>query len=278
LLQGKLFGFVILRKKHKRYRLTYEDIDLLRTSGRQVASYVAQHYVTQRLAEAKQFETYGRMTAFLAHDLKNIIAQQSLLTQNAARHKHNPNFIDDALATIEVSLSRMKRVLNQLRLGTQGTDPQRVNLAETLADAVERCRAFAPSPDFEVEAADAPLVAVADTDRLVFGFANLIRNAQQAATSTGRVRVSLRREQNTALIEIADNGPGMSDSFVRQRLFRPFDSTSPEIGMGIGAYQLRETIRTIGGTVAVQTKEGRGSLFLIRIPLQPEMHDIQVKQ
>ena len=96
-----LFGFVILKKQVSGYRLTYEDIDLLRTSGRQVASYLAQHYISRRLSEAQQFETYGRMTAFLMHDLKNIIAQQSLLVQNAVRHKHNPSFIDDAIVTIE---------------------------------------------------------------------------------------------------------------------------------------------------------------------------------
>lgn len=265
LLQDKLFGFAVLRKKHQGDRLTYEDIDLLRTSGRQVASYLAQHYVSQRLAEAQQFETYGRMTAFLMHDLKNIIAQQTLLVHNAARHRHKPEFIDDAVATIGASVERMNRTLKQLRFRADTSRPQITDIREVVADAVERCRVFNPAPELEMP--DARIDAVADAERLTFGITNLIRNAQQAVSVGGCVRVGLRIEQEQALVEVADDGPGMTDSFVRYRLFRPFDSTSPEAGMGIGAYQLRETVRAIGGTVAVQTGEGRGSCFQIRLPL-----------
>ena len=265
LLQDKLFGFVILKKQVSGYRLTYEDIDLLRTSGRQVASYLAQHYISRRLSEAQQFETYGRMTAFLMHDLKNIIAQQSLLVQNAVRHKHNPSFIDDALITIETSVERMNRVLKQLRLGNETGAPSPTDLCRVVADAVERCRVFSPAP--VLEAPQAAVTVLADGERLVFGFTNLIRNAQQAATSSGSVLVRLHCERGAALVEITDDGPGMTDSFVNQRLFRPFDSTSPEVGMGLGAFQLRETLRLIGGTIFVKSSEGRGSLFQIRIPL-----------
>ena len=265
LLHERLFGFVVLQKKRKGYRLTYEDIDLLRTSGRQVASYLAQHYATRRLAEAQQFETYGRMTAFLIHDLKNIMAQQSLLVQNAARHRHNPSFIDDAVATLEKSLERMSRVLKQLRFGTAQNPPQRTDLREVAADAVERCRAFTPRP--ELDATDVPMIALADGERLAFGLTNLIRNAQQAATASGSVRVRVHAESGTAVIEVTDDGPGMTGSFVQERLFRPFDSTAPEFGMGIGAFQLRETVRSFGGTVAVQTAEGAGACFQVRIPL-----------
>jgi putative PEP-CTERM system histidine kinase len=265
LLEDRLFGFVVLRKKQAEYQLTYEDIDLLRTGGRQVASYLAQHYTSQRLAEARQFETYGRMTAFTIHDLKNIIAQQSLLVQNASRHKHNPSFIDDALRTIEGSIERMNRVLKQLRVGTGRNVPRATELSEIVIDAVERCRGFAPAPVFD--APQYPVRAVVDGERLAFGLTNLIRNAQQAASATGTVNVCLHPEGSAALIEVIDDGPGMSDSFVNQRLFRPFESTSPDVGMGLGAYQLRETVRSIGGTVSVQTGKGRGARFQIRIPL-----------
>lgn len=267
LLQAKLFGFVILKKHLRGYRLTYEDIDVLRTSGRQIASYLAQHYVSQRLAEARQFETYGRMTAFMIHDLKNIIAQQSLLVQNAARHKNNPKFIDDAVAVIGSSVERMNRALKQLRLGTEKSRPRVRDLREIVGDAVERCRAFAPAPDLEVPAE--AITALVDGERLEFGLTNLIRNAQQAACATGCVTVRLRPQERTAVIQVIDNGPGMSDSFVNQRLFRPFDSTSPEVGMGLGAFQLRETVRSIGGTVAVRTGTGEGACFEVHIPITP---------
>jgi putative PEP-CTERM system histidine kinase len=265
LLEEKLFGFLVLKKKKRESRLTYEDIDLLRTGGRQVASYLAQHFTAQRLAEALQFETYGRMTAFLIHDLKNIMAQQSLLVQNAARHKHNPVFIDDAVATLQTSLERLSRALKQLKFGTASNKPRVTDLRQVVADAVERCRPFAPLP--ELQTPGTPVWALADGERLAFGLTNLIRNAQQAASVTGSVKVRLQSETASAVVEVLDDGPGMSDSFVHQRLFRPFDSTSPEVGMGIGAFQLRETVRAIGGTVSVQTGQGRGACFQVRIPL-----------
>jgi putative PEP-CTERM system histidine kinase len=265
LLHDRLFGFVLLQKPKRHYRLTYEDIDLLRTSGRQVASHLAQHYTARRLAESQQFETYGRMTAFLIHDLKNIMAQQSLVVQNAARHKHNPMFIDDAMATIEKSLERMGRALKHLRYGVVESTPQPTDLRDVALDAVERCRAFSPRPTLET--ADTPVIVLADGERLSFGLTNLIRNAQQAVSANGYVQVRVTREPNAALIEVIDNGPGMTDSFVNDRLFRPFDSTSPEIGMGIGAFQLRETVRSIGGTVLVKTGEGIGSSFQLRFPI-----------
>ncbi len=269
LLQDRLFGFVILKKKMPQYRLTYEDIDLLRTGGRQVASYLAQHFISQRLAEARQFETYGRMTAFMVHDIKNIMAQQNLLVQNAARHKQNPQFIDDALKTIERSIERMNRVLKQLRVGnSSGDTPRATDLGEIVHDAVERCRVFAPAPQFD--RSPAPVRAVVDGERLSFGLTNLIRNAQQAASPTGSVHVKLGISAGAAIIEVIDDGPGMSDSFVNQRLFRPFESTSPDVGMGLGAFQLRETVRSIGGTVSVRSGTGRGAHFQLLIPLVRE--------
>jgi signal transduction histidine kinase len=139
------------------------------------------------------------------------------------------------------------------------------DIREVIADAVERCRAFAPAPELELPDSEVPVMA--DAERLSFGITNIIRNAQQAASPTGCVRVSLRTDQDAALLEVADDGPGMSDSFVNYRLFRPFDSTSPEIGMGLGAFQLRDTVRSVGGTVSVKTEVGRGAAFQIRLPL-----------
>jgi signal transduction histidine kinase len=97
--------------------------------------------------------------------------------------------------------------------------------------------------------------------------AHLVRNSQQAVSAAGGVAISLHREEDCALIEVSDNGAGMSADFVQERLFRPFDSTKNGTGLGIGAFQIRETVKAAGGTLAVQTVEGVGSVFSIRIPL-----------
>ena len=91
-LEDRLIAFVVLAQARARRTFDWEDIDLLRAAGSQVASTLAQAANAQRLAEARQFEGFNRLTAFLMHDLKNVAAQQSLLLQNAERHKHNPAF------------------------------------------------------------------------------------------------------------------------------------------------------------------------------------------
>ena len=68
------------------------------------------------------------------------------------------------------------------------------------------------------------------------------------------------------MIRISDTGAGMSPEFVHERLFRPFDSTKGSKGMGIGAYQVREYVRQLGGEVEVQSEPRIGTRFAIFLP------------
>jgi signal transduction histidine kinase len=75
------------------------------------------------------------------------------------------------------------------------------------------------------------------------------------------------------MIEIVDNGCGMDDEFVRERLFRPFDSTKGLAGMGIGAYECKEFVTLLGGRVEVDSTPGVGTCFQILIPLATNITD-----
>jgi putative PEP-CTERM system histidine kinase len=251
-----LIGFMLLLQSSSAFRLTFEEIDLLRTSGRQVAAHLAQFEADQRLAEAKQFEAFNRLTAFLMHDLKNLIAQQSLVVKNAARHKGNPAFFEDAIATIDNSVARMSKLLQQLQSGDAPGRRSRVRLAQALQDAVERCRGRTPEPQLtQVD------------ERFAMVAAHLIRNAQEATGGDGKVEVRATREGGHAVISIEDDGCGMDPEFVRTRLFKPFDSTKGSKGMGIGAYQARMLVVESGGTLEVASEPGRGTAITIRLPL-----------
>ena len=96
---------------------------------------------------------------------------------------------------------------------------------------------------------------------------HLIRNAQDATDDSGTIDVSLVVEGNNAVISISDTGSGMTPEFIRERLFRPFDSTKGSQSMGIGAYQAREYVRQLGGTLEVTSKVGEGTRFDIRLPV-----------
>jgi putative PEP-CTERM system histidine kinase len=189
-----LSGLIMLHQPGSSFRLSFEEIDLLRTSGRQVAAFLAQYEADQKLAESRQFEAFNRLTAFVMHDLKNLIAQQSLMLRNAAKHKGNPEFIEDAMATIDNSVLRMNKLLQQLQSGETTGTRQRVRAAAAVADAIERCQGREPVPQFGDAASD--LLVWIDRERFTAVLVHLIRNAQEATARDGcgqRCRCSCRR-------------------------------------------------------------------------------------
>lgn len=96
---------------------------------------------------------------------------------------------------------------------------------------------------------------------------HIIKNAQDATATSGFVDVTLHREGNDAIITVEDNGAGMEQDFIKNQLFRPFVSTKSGKGMGIGAYQTRELITSLGGTVNVVSTPSEGTTFTITLPL-----------
>lgn len=269
LLHGSsLLGIAVLAHPRAAHPLTWEDIDLLKTVGRQVAGVLAEHVTAQRVAEAGQFDAYHRLSAFIMHDLKNLIAQQSLVVGNAARHKDNPAFFEDAIQTVDNSVKRMGRLLEQLQSGRVPSTRGRIELGELCRRiAADDCGARETPVTVDVQDGKVFVEAAREQFRLVLG--HVVRNAQDATApgADGRVCVSVRREGAFGVIEVADNGCGMDEHFIRERLFKPFDTTKGNKGMGIGAYQAREFVRAAGGEVSVWSRPGEGTRFLIRLPL-----------
>lgn len=265
LFHGKrLLGFMSLRKPNIVRTLNFEDHDLLRTVGRHVSMHINQSETDKRLAESRQFGAYNRLTAFLMHDLNNLIAQQSLVVKNAERFRDNPQFVDDAIETIANSVTRMKRLMEQLRRGSRTTVRRNIDLHSVLVRATERSGSLLPRPVL-LEGANS-IYVLADEDRLTNVFEHLIRNAQDATGDDGQIDIRVTESNGSAVVSISDNGGGMSPEFIRTRLFRPFDSTKGSHAMGIGAYQAREYARMLGGQLDVHSKEGQGTTFALMLP------------
>ena len=268
--EGSLIGFVGISHPLADTPLTWEEIDLLRAAGRQVGSFLAFEQAAKRLAEAHQFEAMSRMSAIIMHDLRHLIAQQALVVQNAGRHRGNPEFFDDAILTIENSVKRMTRLMDELRAGVVVEEKMhRADLNEICAEAVRRCADRSPRPQFEVR--DRNVEVIVNRERLLQVLEHVIRNAQQATPQDGSVIVSVGPAGQQAVLEVTDTGCGMDQQFIRDRLFRPFDSTKGEQGFGIGAYQAREFARRCGGGIEVESAPGKGTRFIIRLPLAPAL-------
>ena len=113
--ERELVAFIVLSRPDTPRELNWEDSDLLKTCGRQAASYLTLLRLSEALADARQFEAFNRLSAYVVHDLKNLAAQLSLVVSNARRHMHSPGFVEDAIDTVDNATRKMNRMLAQLR-------------------------------------------------------------------------------------------------------------------------------------------------------------------
>ncbi|MDH3871067.1 MAG: PEP-CTERM system histidine kinase PrsK, partial [Gammaproteobacteria bacterium] len=261
-----LLGFVVLARSPAQRSFNWEDSDLIKTAGRQAAVHLAQLEASQALAEAKQFEACNRLTAYVMHDLKNLIAQLSLVVTNAAKHKGNPQFMEDAIHTVDNSVQKMTRLLAHLQSDTlQPQEADDVELCTLLGDVVRTMSNGRPVPSLDCQAEGIPLNA--DRDRFAAILGHLIRNAQDATADDGRIILRLFRREGRAIVEVQDTGTGMDREFIKNRLFRPFDSTKGKSGMGIGVYEARDYVHKLGGDIEVISRVGEGTTFRIYLPI-----------
>ncbi|MEO1766478.1 XrtA/PEP-CTERM system histidine kinase PrsK [Thiobacter aerophilum] len=260
-----LIGFMVLAHPRSRRGFNWEDSDLLKTAGRQAAAHLAQASALEALAQARQFESFNRFSAFVVHDVKNVVAQLSLMLKNAERHKHNPEFQEDMLATVDHAVQKMSRLLSQLRAGYQSAQGVGLlNLRDVLASVVAEKAAYRPQPRFETAVEEAWVVA--ERERLARVLGHLVQNAIEATPDTGRVEVTLDAVDGQAVIQVRDTGRGMDETFLHTQLFRPFASTK-RAGMGIGAYECREYVRELKGDIRVESRLGKGTTFTLTLPL-----------
>ena len=267
----ELLGFIVLATPPPPFEMDYEDRDLLISATRHVATYLAKHAADRRREESRQFEAYLHVGAFLMHDLKNAVAQLQLVVANATQFRHDPHFIDDAMSTIEIAAHRIAGLTERLRLGDYAAVVKPTLLREAIEGAMLRCSDRVPRPALRASADT--IFVQADREHLVSALENVIRNAQDATPATGNVELELRIEGQAAMVTVSDTGKGMDFVFLRDRLFRPFDSTKGASGMGVGAFQAREYIRSIGGLVWTQSASWTSARASVQIPTHRQAAD-----
>ena len=271
----KLTGILMLERSIAARDLNWEDFDLLRTMGRQGASYLAEAETQARLDEARSFDEYNRRFAFVMHDVKNVVSQLGLVARNAERHADKPEFRADMIATLNGSVGKMNDLLQLMgrenggtgRGGTVDEAGRPADVARILtvvAAALRRQHAA-----LDIEGAEAPVYVCGDAPRLEAMLTHLVQNAVDASAPEAPICLSLRQEGGDVKIRIRDTGHGMSQSFIRDELFKPFRSTK-DGGFGIGAFEAREIARAHGGRLEVESRPGEGSSFTVYLPVSPE--------
>lgn len=267
---GQLLGVLAVGSPQMQPQPDEEDRHVLRYIAAQAASALAIHRLGEEIADAQALGSFHRMSTFVLHDLKNLVSQQSFVLENAVKFRSDPEFVSDALAAFEDSTNRMRALINKLR--PQGQEPP----ASTECDLLEVLREvlampqFAARGRFEVqlrvpkEVRSCPIAA----DRLAMAqvFRNLLVNAAESLLGRdGTIMVSVRKDGGSWRTEVRDSGRGMSRTFLRESLFRPFRTTK-EAGLGIGLYQCKATVEAAGGTIAVDSAEDVGTTVIITLP------------
>ena len=262
----KMLGILTLSERLTREPFTPEDFELLKTMAHQSASSLLNLQLSQELAQAKEMAAFQTVSAFCVHDLKNLSAKLSLMVQNLPNHFDNPVFRDDMLQVISNSVSQMNVMCNRLNLLTHIVD---LNLIEsdlnalvsaTLEELEKVCRIV-----FYRELQALPRVQI-DPDQFQKVITNLLWNAIEAIAEDGEVVVTTAQVKSWAVLTVRDNGCGMSEAFVEQSLFAPFQTTKGQ-GLGIGMFHSKKIVEAHRGRIEVESIEGKGSTFRIYLPL-----------
>ncbi|GGC19624.1 histidine kinase [Novosphingobium marinum] len=260
----RLVGMVVLARPPMKRKFDWEDFDLLRVVGQQLATYLAENSSQDALAEASRFDDFNRRIAFVMHDIKNLASQLSLLARNAELHADKKEFRDDMLLTLRNSADKLNNLIARLSRyrGGQIEALTEVEAADLIHEVVGRLARNHPVMVAECQ----PCTVTAHAESLEQVLVHLIQNSIDASEPDSPVFVALTADGLHGRIEIVDSGCGMSPEFVRSRLFKPFVSTKSG-GFGIGAFEARELVRAMRGRLEVESREGLGSRFAIRLPL-----------
>ncbi|WP_372626973.1 XrtA/PEP-CTERM system histidine kinase PrsK [Arsukibacterium sp.] len=266
--KGALWGVCLMNAPAvNKLSLNWELRDFLTLVSEQISSQLLLMQASQTLSENAQFIAFSRMSAFVVHDLKNVKAQIDLILKNATKHRDNPEFIDDSFSTLEAMQQRLQNMLSQLtnKRADQQTDSL-VSVGRLVQDVIDnRCAIKKPVPTLRIEQ---DCTVFIDKDRFGSVLFHLIDNAQHATETEGTVTVTVTESLGQLQLRIADTGCGMTESFIQNRLFKAFDSTKGNAGMGIGAHDALHFVEQQGGQLTVSSVPGQGTTFTLLLPLE----------
>jgi len=162
--------------------------------------------------------------------------------------------------------------MGQLKKGNVKIKTALFDMIPLLKSVVEQQCAYHPQPQIHgLDAAiDLSLKVLGEEQRMSAIFSHLIQNAQDATNNDGTIVININYNDSEIVVIIIDTGIGMDDKFIAERLFKPFDTTKGNAGMGIGVYEANEYIQSIGGKIDVQSTLNQGTTFTVSLPLSPQ--------
>ena len=255
-----------------------EDLDLLETMANQISIAVMNAKTSQELAISRELESFHKLSTMLLHDLKSSASMLSLVIQNAADNFENPEFQRDALSAMSNVVNRIQRLIRRFSAAPREMEFQPNLQLDNLNDIANRAIAGSGIRDLTrielVQEFNSTLKAMVDPENLERVILNLIQNAMEATDGEGSITIKTGRSSDGyAQVSVADTGCGMSEEFIRDKLFQPFQTTK-EKGWGIGLYQCAAIVDALDGLIEVQSEQGVGSTFTVKLPIQTDGENV----
>jgi putative PEP-CTERM system histidine kinase len=261
---GEFLGIITLGRKLTKEEFTVEDFDLLRTIADQAAGLILNHKLFERLGHAREMQAFQAVSAFFAHDLKNVASTLSLTLTNMPVHYENPEFRADALKMISKSVEKIQNMCGRLSALNQQFELHRCEcdlnelVANTLSSLKLNCALV-------TDLGPVPRVSL-DPEQIQKVILNLVLNAGESAAEGTEIRIATSRNGDHLLLSVTDQGCGMSREFINESLFHPFKTTKKR-GLGIGLYQCKMIVEAHRGRIEVESREGHGSTFRVILPV-----------
>jgi hypothetical protein len=268
--RGTLPGFIVLGPLRTGADYTTEDLDFLRTVGEQAATSIMAIRLTEAAEQTPTVAQAERMMPAVIHDIKNSVSALSMLAHNASKHLAEPEFQRDALVTLSRTVERMRRLLGKLSAAKAETPrpAEPIDLHELIMEATTP---LAGAGKVRLVRELTPVTTVhGDRDTLLRVIENLTTNAAEAIDREGTVTVTLSEERGYAVISVTDTGCGISEEYRERHLFSPFRSTK-QGGWGVGLYQTKQAVESQDGEIRVESLEGRGTTFIVKLPLRSDV-------
>ena len=268
LLNGdRCLGFAILADRVNGLPYTVEEMDLLKCIGDQITAALLNLKLTEDLMDGKELEAFQTMSTFFVHDLKNAASSLGLMLQNLPVHFNDPEFREDALRGMGGTVGRINQLIE--RLGALRHKLELKPVESDLNQLVEeslKCLSGAQGVQFKTELHPLPQI-LADRELMKSVVTNLILNAVDAVGKTGEITVKTSQRDHLAILSVSDTGCGMSAEFLKNSLFRPFQTTKKK-GLGIGMFQSKMITEAHRGTIQVESEPGKGTTFRVILPVQ----------
>jgi signal transduction histidine kinase len=212
---------------------------------------------------------FGRVAVGLVHDLSHPIQNIGNSCKLIVKMFDDEEYRESFRRTVERELAEVKRMMDDLRNIAKPIPLERfpLDVNRALAELAESMQTTAERAGLAIdtELVFGPLYIEGDIFALNRVYRNLLINAFQATAPGGRVLIRTLRQQEQAVIEIADTGCGIAPDRL-ETIFEDFVTTKRR-GLGLGLAISKKVVEQLGGTIAVASEVGRGTTFTLRFPV-----------